>query len=251
MFQVRKQQLEAITRAQRHRFENSMVAHVKEFFPNHFNMFKETKVREVIGYGIERARFYGFTTERSLSLYITQMFMMGSNFDEDILLPWAKAILSDKNIPNQTLRINELMAKTSDYFGKISGDDNKWLFRALLRLRDGLAPFLIQKPAGNIEDHIAIFLHGTYPEKYAYVVESGLLSLIRKGVNEAGTYQITSDRGVSLWVVFMFMLGTAFVSDPQFSWAREILKNDSILDPEKKVDMLYAEGMTILEGFLA
>jgi hypothetical protein len=50
-------------------FEDSRVAHIKKHFPNHYKIMGEECTRRVIRHAIDRARDYGFTTQRNVSLY--------------------------------------------------------------------------------------------------------------------------------------------------------------------------------------
>ena len=87
MLIIRKEQMNSLKQLPSKAFEDSMVEHVREFFPNHYRVAGEPAVREVIKYGIVQTQKYDFTSERNVCLYITVMFMLGSNFDSDIFFP--------------------------------------------------------------------------------------------------------------------------------------------------------------------
>ena len=135
MLTIRDEQMEALALPVLKNFEDEMVEHIKEFFPNHFRIIGAFQIRNVVRYGIERAKTYGFTTQRNVSLYITLMPFLGSNFDiDDIQLPWTKKILYDKNIKNPSARIDKLADRAIAFSDEIAGKDNIHLNRVLIKL---------------------------------------------------------------------------------------------------------------------
>ncbi len=68
MLIIREEQMSVFEQVSFRRFEDSMVVHIKTFFPNHFTIAKEPVIRDVIRYGIERAEAYDFATERVSTL---------------------------------------------------------------------------------------------------------------------------------------------------------------------------------------
>ena len=74
--------------------------------------------------------------------------------------------------------------------------------------------------------------------------------LIRDSIESAKAYTITTERGVVLYTALAFLLGSGFGKDPQFPWAAKVLNNESILDENARVDLLYKEAMAFLEKWL-
>lgn len=79
-------------------FENMMVGHLNQYFPESCRDMGDKKVREMIQYGVERARLYGIHIENDVSRYINLMFSFGREFDTDPNCAWAQNILDDDDL---------------------------------------------------------------------------------------------------------------------------------------------------------
>lgn len=108
MLTIRQQQLDALDRDMRKRFEQRMFAHVQQFFPQRCKALGEASVREWIGTGIARAAGYGVVAEVDVCRYIDVMFVFGREFDTDPQLPWAARILSARPA-DACARVNHLV----------------------------------------------------------------------------------------------------------------------------------------------
>ena len=108
MFNIRKEQLEALSQASLKSFEERMVTHLNKFFQPQCQALGDPKTRESIHYGIQRAKTYGIISERDVCLYIDLMFAFGRDFDKDPNYSLAAQILTDKSNSDPTQRINKL-----------------------------------------------------------------------------------------------------------------------------------------------
>jgi len=108
MLIIRKEQEEEFAKIALKQFEESMVVHLNQFFPEECEALGQEGTAEAIRHGLERAGRYGFVTERDLCLYMDVMFAFGRDFDEDPDLPWAKEILSDEALSRPLERIDKL-----------------------------------------------------------------------------------------------------------------------------------------------
>lgn len=105
MLTIRTQQMEKFSEAALKRFEDTMVVHLKEFFPDFCETSGEPKIRELIRYGVKRSAFYQFNAERDVSRYIDLMVTLGPDFDADKQLHWAGEILRTRNSPETRVSI--------------------------------------------------------------------------------------------------------------------------------------------------
>jgi hypothetical protein len=105
MLVIRRKQMNILSRNMRNAFEERMVLHLKEFFPDQCKMLGEKDTRAAIRYGMARAETYGLGAESDLAKYLNVMFTFGRDFDTDPELPWASAILnaSDGSAPSKRL----------------------------------------------------------------------------------------------------------------------------------------------------
>lgn len=251
MLKIREEQMDELGKIALKKFEDSMVEHVKEFFAKYYEVLGEPTVREVIVYGVDRAENHDFTTERDVCLYINLMFLVGSNFDADLQLPWAAEILNDETITDSVKRIDGLYDKATEYLDEVAGVDNEHLVRALIYMRKVPIEDFSQSGTGNVERKVIGLLQGIWPQKCGKLGDVILRRLIGHGVESMAQYNVTSDRGVALYTGLMFMLGSGLDSDPQFPWAAEILNDESIPDQATRVDRLYREAMVYSDKWLA
>lgn len=250
MLHIRKEQNEELGKIALKRFEDSMVKHIKEFFPKYYEVLGEPTVRKAIQYGIERAESYGFTSERDVCLYINLIFLLGSNFDTDLQLPWTAEILNDETITDSVTRIDRLHDKAMQYLDRAAGTDNEYLGIALLKVREISIEDFAQTPTPNAGDIAATQLQKIWRRKCQQIGETTLRRLIRHGIESAKGYNITTERGVVLYTALMFLLGSGFDKDPQFPWATAVLNDESIPDESTRVDRLYKEAMAFMEKWL-
>jgi len=108
MFKLRQEQMAAFTQAVLQNFEDRMVVHLNQFFPEQCTMLGEPKVRETIRYGIQRAASHGIVVERDVCKYLDLMFAFGPDFDQDPRHPWAAEILNDPKTTDPETRLKRL-----------------------------------------------------------------------------------------------------------------------------------------------
>ena len=112
MLTVRDGQMQIFSQAAVDQFEDWMTVHLKRFFPGCLRM-AEPDLREMIQYGIGRARSYRIRARRDVCKYVDLMAVLGRNFDSDAHLPWAKAIL--KNAFGEGMRMRLLVTEAQNY----------------------------------------------------------------------------------------------------------------------------------------
>jgi len=108
MLIIRDDQKEVLGNYMLKKFENALVDHLNQYFPEKCRALGETGVLENIRLGIERAKSYGIVIEYQVSLYINLMFTLGRNFDSDPDLPWAIETLKDPSLDGTSEKIETL-----------------------------------------------------------------------------------------------------------------------------------------------
>jgi hypothetical protein len=116
MLTIRKEQLAVFGPLGKNAFENRMIAHLKNVFPDKSEVLGEPKLRETIQYGTQRAAAYRIISERDVCKYIDLMILYGRDFDKDPNLPWAQSVLQNQALRNPTSKIERLYkaAKTQE-----------------------------------------------------------------------------------------------------------------------------------------
>lgn len=247
MLKIRKEQNDELAKVALKRFEDSMVEHIKKFFPRYYEVYGESLIRGVIKYAIDRAKTHGFRSERDVCLYINLALLLGSNFDEDSQLPWTAAILKDETIKDPVIRIDNLYDKAMKYLDQVLGAEDEHLERVLLRFREISIEDFAQTPTPNAGDVAATQLQRIWPRKCQHMGDTTFRRLIRDGVESTKVYNIATERGVVVYTAMMFLLGGEFDKDPQFPWAAKVLNDQSEPEQNIKVNQLYKQATTFLE----
>jgi|HubBroStandDraft_2_1064218.scaffolds.fasta_scaffold305645_2 hypothetical protein len=106
---IRQPQMTAISDAQIEIFEDVLVAHLCEAFPEHVKQLGEVGCRSAIRHGIARAGSYGIVTGQGVAKYIKLMFAFGRDFDCDPNYAWAARELNDVSSADPEIRADRVM----------------------------------------------------------------------------------------------------------------------------------------------
>ena len=250
MLTIRQEQTEAFRQHHLQKFEDEMVMHLKKFAARHWKMMGDEDGRRVIGLGMERAKGHGFTNRGPIRFYIELMFMFGSYFDTDPQYPWAKAALQDPNSLDQMLRADRLYNRMNDYLAQVSGPEHQYLVEATQRLSEVRVEDFVSSGQG-LEASILRAARAVYPQKYDYLGEQVVRTLIRHGFELAQRYGFESDKGKILMVILTFSVGHGFPKDPLNRWIVRRLDTKRWPDEYRRVDELYSKAQLYLEHIVA
>src|SRR5262249_24775585 len=98
MLIIRDNQMETLKQEAVKSFEQRMVTHLNEFFPQECRRVGEQRVRAAIQQGIGRAAIYGITSEIDVARYIDLSVVLGLDFDAGKRQPWVPQILKNPNL---------------------------------------------------------------------------------------------------------------------------------------------------------
>lgn len=255
MLTISSAQMSAIENARILAFEDRTCAHLKQYFPRHHQVLGEAPLRRVIRLGLQKAKSHDLTAECCVRAYIESMCLLGSGFDTDPLLPWAAAILNDKSAFGQVERGDRLHEQVWDYVDYVSQDymDSSGqpavaqLAGEIRGLRQGHDEILAEEKYPEFATQLAWRIENAFPAKCRYVGGKRIRDLIPRGVKSAWSYGITSERGITLFTVFLFVLGNGFADDPLLPWASAALNDKLIVSEVARTDRLYAEGVGFLK----
>lgn len=240
------------------RFENRMLSHLQEFFPRHHAVLGEDPLRQVIRVGLPKAQSYGLNAESNIRTYIDLMCLLGSGFDCDPQVPWAESILNDRT-ETETNRIKQLHARTLDYVDHVMPDYRRLVasspnapgIEELQRLRQESSQPVAAPAYPEFVTRVLLRLRQNFPAKCEYLGNDVVLSTINHAMTAAEGYGINIERGFHLYGAITFIVGAGFDSDPQVSWAGEVLKDPALTEPGRKVDRLYAAAVSFLNRWFA
>jgi hypothetical protein len=113
MLTIRDEQMEALQEAAMRSFEQRMVLHLRQFFPEECRRAGEMRTLAAIRQGVQRAQAYGIESEIDVVRYIDISVVLGLDFDSGKRYPWARQILEDGEMDGSE-KINALL-DTMDY----------------------------------------------------------------------------------------------------------------------------------------
>jgi hypothetical protein len=257
MLRIRPAQMQAFYEARLPRFEDDMLAYLREFSPLHSRVLGPEGVRSIIRLGMARAGQYGFFGRGPVQLYIEMIFLFGVDFDTDPQFPWAGEILRDQtalgqaeDIARQSERADRLYDEVMAYLEAVGGPGREYARRALLRTRS--IP-LAAPPRGQLrfEDDLIEAMKDAYPEKFRYIGEAPLRALAARAITEGEKHRIATPVGISFLAGLMFALGHGIVADPKYPFIERTILNPEIKDPNKRVERTYSKVMIYLDHVLA
>lgn len=199
-----------------------MVVHFARTFPEQCDPGSDEPLRGAIRLGTDRSIHHGLTTEASVCTYITLMFLLGSSFDVDPLLPWAAAILADTDGEPEDLIAARLRDEAMAYLDAADGEDSEHVDAAMERLR--ATPLEDLFPA--LGDTGAVILEGLerlHPRKCAAAGQPAISAMIDRARAAAAAIGMETARGAGLVAVMMLLLGVGFANDPLIPWAGPLL----------------------------
>lgn len=80
------------------------------------------------------------------------------------------------------------------------------------------------------------------PKQTKALGNKDLRSLIRDGMNKATIYGFAIEYDMSRYIALMLLLGPQFDTDPEFSWAKEILDDEDLGGGRGTMDVLYEKA---------
>jgi hypothetical protein len=113
---IRPAQMQAFSQAEVRKFERWMCAHLRKHFAPQCQALSDAHLRELIGYGIERAARHQITTERDVCKFIDLMLVFGRDFDTDAGVAWAAPILETGRTAGSKIRA--LYAAAESHMGR-------------------------------------------------------------------------------------------------------------------------------------
>jgi hypothetical protein len=103
-FTIRQAQMDVFSQTEIQKFEDWMVKHLTQFFPQQCQALGKSLLRELIQHGIQRAAAHRITAERDVCKFIDLMIVFGRDFDRDNKSAWAGQILANRKTPRSKIR---------------------------------------------------------------------------------------------------------------------------------------------------
>lgn len=256
MLIIRKTQLDELQALAIRQFEDRTFEHLQRHAPGHCALLSKPQMLRVVHLGWQKAARHGLTGECCVRSFIDLMCLLGSHFDTDPLLPWAAEILADTDT-QQVVRGDRLYDRAWQHIACLvpdyrdpAGQPTTARFvtelRQLRQLSDTAAADVARPQFSRA---LMARLERVFPAKFGCVGERRIAGLVDAGIVAAAGYGVRGERGLTLFVALMFVLGSSFAQDPLLPWAAAVLADPAVDDEPTRVDRLFADGIHFLNAW--
>lgn len=229
-----------ISQAQYNRFRESALdeyvqrtaEQFQRYLPGPCYAVKDSPLRAMIRFGVERARRHGIEGECNVVLYTSMMLLFGSYFDEDPQYPWARAILARDGMA-EAARAEQLYDTGAAFLDHVTGDYSGGFAMSVVRVRRSLK-------TGSHQHTIRDQLYELNSKKAEEIGDSGLEHVIARGRDVVDRYSLYGLRDQEIVTYLVFGLGIGFDEDPLYPWAGEILGDSDCRPADKSARLLDA-----------
>lgn len=109
----------------------------------------------------------------------------------------------------------------------------------MLRIRRAQQEVFGAAEVADFERRAMVHLRRFFPSVCASLADPELLDITRRGIERAASYGVVGERDVTLYLNLMMTLGQDFDRDPGLAWARAILVDPELPEPERRMRRLY------------
>ena len=219
---IRLAQMQEFDRARLPGFGDYIVNHFETFTPVHAKTLGEAGLRKLAEDGLIRAQAYGFTKTRSAGFFVELLIALGISFDSDPQYPWAREILNDTSIPDELERADALWEKLMEFLRQTRGPNQKFVVNTLRRAKLQDLPinsFSLDDYQVRLKENF----ESIYPEKHNFVGPEIVEKIIDGAVEQSNRYGLSDTKGICLFAIMHFAMGSGFAQDPKFPWIGETL----------------------------
>jgi hypothetical protein len=117
----------------------------------------------------------------------------------------------------------------------------------MLVIRQSQMQAFRQAALGQFEDDMVVHLKEFAPKHCEVIGEPAVRNAIKLGIERARKYGLSNRGPVRFYIELMFMYGSDFDTDPQCSWASQVLNDEGFPDQMAKADQLYDKTMTFTD----
>ena len=114
MLVIRAPQLRALATSGDHSFVRRMVHHLWGHFPARCAPLSDQELVEKIWLEVDRAKTFGFRTEREACKFLNLVFTLGDGFENDPRNAWMLPLLDPESPRAPRFRLDELCARAAE-----------------------------------------------------------------------------------------------------------------------------------------
>ena len=250
MFRITSHQYEVLQAEAVSAFEASMIERCSELSPVVAAVLGKDGLLVFIRGARDRAASHGFSNVGPVRLFIELSLLFGSGFDADVQYPWAKESLGSGDPETQIGRSNTLFERSMEAMGRVYGAGGEAKYAALR----GLQALLLAPPPLRADEFAAVALAEmarVHPQKFEFVGEPALRSLIAAGTAEASAHGLTELSDAWLLVFLMFAFGQGCSKDPLYPWIGRTLRSEKIATPALRAGQLREKSLLWMRAVVA
>lgn len=206
-------------------FTEEMVAYFSDNEKYYAELIGEDGLREVVKLGINRAKSHGITWQSPVRLYIHLMFHLGSYFDVDPLLTWARKTLENPDYAGaQQVRMNRVREQKILFFNDIYGENREHLKKIISRVyadvKSGNLP--------NRDIEINGYISSMMPNRFKEENKALILDLVADTQRHLINLGMTRISSTVILTIMRILYGIGVPNDPLFPWVRNILYTEGV-----------------------
>ena len=110
MLVIRQEQFDAFSQKKKDHFVDRILEHLQSKYPESLENLSRRTIRERIHVGLKKASHYGFASKRDLCAFVSIMFTIAPNFDQQSLI---QECLTDEEVAGVN-RLNLIMSICSE-----------------------------------------------------------------------------------------------------------------------------------------
>lgn len=249
MLIIRNRQIKDLELVRPETFRPRMLQHIANEFPETAEMCGEEGILRIIDSGLSRIGQYGLKSNFEACLFIDMTIMLGTGFDTDPLLPWARKILSEA-YPDKTAQIERLMWSATDFQKKAIPEEGGYPLVTFTKMMDSDYDDLEDRIKTITDEEFLTFLNELWPQKFAQIPAEAFKSLFEQSISLAAGYRLTSKEAVRYYQLLMFLLGHRFDMDFQYAWMMNILTDPAYDDEYYKLCSLHFTVQKYFEAII-
>jgi hypothetical protein len=108
MLTIRTEQMKAMSDAVAGRFQGQMVAFLGQAFPQQTAGKSDAQLLATVLDAKQRAAAYGFRTRFEIQGFLSLIYALGSNFDEEGRFPWVNVLLTEAGVSAHERMVNAI-----------------------------------------------------------------------------------------------------------------------------------------------
>ncbi len=221
MLLIRREQMDALRAALWPLAEDALFEDLGTVFQAEHRVLGDEGFRLVIKLGLSRCQEHDVDRYGDVRQYVFLMFLLGSHFDRDPLLKWARTALAECGENDDRVRC--LVENATRHIEAAAGAKGQFYRAALARCRRlGEAELELASKESSHREY-ELLLRELWPERMQLLDDRQISGLLERAGKRCREFELPMPSAIMLVAVLSMMLGTHFYEDPIHPWAARAL----------------------------